>query len=51
VKLYDKHAGNKVVGRNLMDWETRVKLALGAARGVAYLQAQGGGKFIQWNIK
>jgi serine/threonine protein kinase len=34
-----------------LDWETRVKIALGAARGMAYLHAEGGGKFIHGNIK
>ncbi|GJM88896.1 hypothetical protein PR202_ga05474 [Eleusine coracana subsp. coracana] len=43
--------GNKAAGRTPMDWETRVKIALGAARGMAYLHAEGGGKFIHGNIK
>jgi serine/threonine protein kinase len=51
VKLYDKYAGNKGAGRTPMDWETRVKIALGAARGMAYLHAEAGGKFIHGNIK
>ncbi|CAL4908735.1 unnamed protein product [Urochloa decumbens] len=43
--------GNKAAGRNPLDWETRVKIALGTARGMAYLHAEGGGKFIHGNIK
>ncbi|CAD6271793.1 unnamed protein product [Miscanthus lutarioriparius] len=43
--------GNKAAGRTPLDWETRVKIALGAARGMAYLHAEGGGKFIHGNIK
>ncbi|TKW26711.1 hypothetical protein SEVIR_3G208000v4 [Setaria viridis] len=43
--------GNKAVGRNPLDWETRVKIALGTARGMAYLHGEVGGKFIHGNIK
>ncbi|KAF8719456.1 hypothetical protein HU200_024175 [Digitaria exilis] len=43
--------GNKAAGRNPLDWETRVKIALGTARGMADLHAEGGGKFIHGNIK
>lgn len=34
-----------------MDWATRVKISLEAARGIAHLHAEGGGKFIHGNIK
>ena len=35
-----------------MDWETRVKITLGIARGMAYLHFVGSGvKFIHGNIK
>ncbi|KAL6619051.1 hypothetical protein ACP70R_034190 [Stipagrostis hirtigluma subsp. patula] len=43
--------GNKTADRTPLDWETRVKIALGAARGIAYLHAEGSGKFIHGNIK
>ncbi|KAL6841257.1 hypothetical protein ACP4OV_028775 [Aristida adscensionis] len=43
--------GNKAAGRTPLNWETRVKIALGAARGIAYLHAEVGGKFIHGNIK
>ncbi|XP_062224656.1 probable inactive receptor kinase At5g58300 [Phragmites australis] len=43
--------GNKAAGRAPLDWETRVKISLDAARGIAHLHAEGGGKFIHGNIK
>ncbi|XP_062207260.1 probable inactive receptor kinase At5g58300 isoform X2 [Phragmites australis] len=43
--------GNKAAGRDPLDWETRVKISLGVARGIAHLHAEGGGKFIHGNIK
>ncbi|XP_051130987.1 probable inactive receptor kinase At5g58300 [Andrographis paniculata] len=45
--------GNKIVsGRTSSPaWETRVKISLGAARGVAYLHTVGGAKFVHGNIK
>lgn len=49
--IYFKYSGNKAAGRNPLDWETRVKIALGTARGMAHLHAEGGGKFIHGNIK
>ncbi|XP_062179939.1 probable inactive receptor kinase At5g58300 [Phragmites australis] len=49
--LYAALHGNKAAGRTPLDWEKRVKNALGAARGMAYLHAEGGGKFIHGNIK
>ncbi|KVI03713.1 Concanavalin A-like lectin/glucanase, subgroup [Cynara cardunculus var. scolymus] len=43
--------GNRGADRALVDWETRVKIALGAARGIAHIHAFGGPKFIHGNIK
>ncbi|KAH7667452.1 Non-specific serine/threonine protein kinase protein [Dioscorea alata] len=43
--------GNKTAGRTPLDWNTRVKVALGAARGVAHLHLEGGGRFAHGNIK
>ncbi|KAJ0978478.1 hypothetical protein J5N97_013952 [Dioscorea zingiberensis] len=43
--------GNKTAGRTPLDWNTRVKVALGAARGVAHLHLEGGGRFVHGNIK
>lgn len=42
--------GNKSAGRTPLDWGARVKISLGAARGIAHLHAEGG-KFIHGNIK
>jgi len=43
--------GNKASGRAPLNWETRVKISLDVARGIAHLHAEGGGKFIHGNIK
>ncbi|XP_047095306.1 probable inactive receptor kinase At5g58300 [Lolium rigidum] len=43
--------GNKSAGRAPLDWETRVRISLGAARAIAHLHIEGGGKFIHGNIK
>ncbi|KAF5737304.1 hypothetical protein HS088_TW13G00183 [Tripterygium wilfordii] len=42
--------GSKEAGRSL-DWESRVKISLGAARGIAHIHSVGGGKFVHGNIK
>ncbi|KAL0292341.1 UNVERIFIED_CONTAM: putative inactive receptor kinase [Sesamum calycinum] len=34
-----------------VDWETRLKIAIGAARGIAAIHAQKGGKLVHGNIK
>ncbi|KAM0025954.1 putative protein kinase RLK-Pelle-LRR-III family [Helianthus debilis subsp. tardiflorus] len=43
--------GNRGTERTAVDWETRVKIALGAARGIAHIQSVGGPKFTHGNIK
>ncbi|KAL2239599.1 UNVERIFIED_CONTAM: putative inactive receptor kinase, partial [Sesamum indicum] len=43
--------GNKTTGRAPLDWESRVKMSLGAARGIAHLHSIGGAKFTHGNIK
>ncbi|KAA8550456.1 hypothetical protein F0562_002140 [Nyssa sinensis] len=43
--------GNRSAGRTPLDWETRIKISLGAARGIAHIHAVGGGKFTHGNIK
>ncbi|XP_014754698.1 probable inactive receptor kinase At5g58300 isoform X2 [Brachypodium distachyon] len=43
--------GNKTTGRAPLDWETRVKISLGVARGIAHLHAEGSGKFTHGNLK
>ncbi|KAF5750722.1 hypothetical protein HS088_TW03G01061 [Tripterygium wilfordii] len=42
--------GNREPGQSL-DWESRVKISLGAARGIAHIHSVGGGKFFHGNIK
>ncbi|XP_043699123.1 probable inactive receptor kinase At5g58300 [Telopea speciosissima] len=43
--------GNRDTGRTPLDWDSRIKIALGAARGIAHIHAEGGGKFTHGNIK
>ncbi|KAI3473053.1 hypothetical protein Pfo_030022 [Paulownia fortunei] len=42
--------GNREYGRTL-DWESRVNISLGAAKGVAHIHSAGGGKMTHGNIK
>lgn len=37
--------------RTPLDWETRLRIAIGAARGVAHIHTQAGGKLVHGNIK
>ncbi|XP_057873552.1 probable inactive receptor kinase At2g26730 [Cryptomeria japonica] len=43
--------GSRGSGRTPLDWETRMRIALGAARGVSHIHEEGGGKFTHGNIK
>lgn len=43
--------GNKSSGRTALDWDSRIKISLGAARGIAHAHAVGGAKFTHGNIK
>ncbi|PPD94235.1 hypothetical protein GOBAR_DD08747 [Gossypium barbadense] len=43
--------GSREHGRPLPGWDSRVKISLGAAKGIAYIHSSGGGKFIHGNIK
>ncbi|GAA0160895.1 hypothetical protein LIER_17339 [Lithospermum erythrorhizon] len=43
--------GSRNSGRTPLDWETRVKISLGAARGIAHIHSAGGAKFAHGNIK
>lgn len=43
--------GNRGGGRTPLDWETRVKIALGTARGIAHIHSMGGPKFTHGNVK
>ncbi|XP_038724929.1 probable inactive receptor kinase At5g58300 isoform X2 [Tripterygium wilfordii] len=42
---------NREAGRTPLDWGTRVKISLGAARGIAHIHSVGGPKFTHGNIK
>ncbi|GAA0150223.1 hypothetical protein Leryth_008947 [Lithospermum erythrorhizon] len=45
--LHGKKGGNKTT----LDWDTRVRIATGAARGIARVHTENGGKFVHGNIK
>ncbi|GFY83537.1 leucine-rich repeat protein kinase family protein [Actinidia rufa] len=42
--------GNRGTGRTL-DWDSRVKISLGIAKGIAHIHSEGGVKFTHGNIK
>ncbi|KAL3531591.1 hypothetical protein ACH5RR_005112 [Cinchona calisaya] len=43
--------GNRESGRRNLDWECRVRICLGAARGIAHIHSVAGGKLSHGNIK
>ncbi|XP_023543249.1 probable inactive receptor kinase At5g58300 [Cucurbita pepo subsp. pepo] len=43
--------GSRDGGRGPPDWETRVKVSLGCAKGLAHIHSSSGGKLIHGNIK
>ncbi|CAD6240642.1 unnamed protein product [Miscanthus lutarioriparius] len=43
--------GRRGEDRTPLDWETRLKIALGAARGVAHIHTENNGRFVHGNIK
>nr|ABR17070.1 unknown [Picea sitchensis] len=43
--------GSRGSGRTPLDWDTRMRIALGAARGISHIHEEGGGKFTHGNIK
>ncbi|KAF5190960.1 Receptor-like kinase [Thalictrum thalictroides] len=43
--------GSRSTGRTPLDWDSRVKISLGTARGIAHVHSAGGGKFSHGNIK
>lgn len=43
--------GNRGTGRTPLDWDSRVKILLGTARGIAHIHTVGGSKFTHGNIK
>ncbi|XVF53461.1 hypothetical protein PTKIN_Ptkin05aG0101100 [Pterospermum kingtungense] len=43
--------GKRGEGHKPLDWETRLKIAIGAARGIAHIHSQNSGKLVHGNIK
>ncbi|XVE58415.1 hypothetical protein DITRI_Ditri04bG0168000 [Diplodiscus trichospermus] len=43
--------GKRGEGRTPLDWETRLRIAIGAARGIAHIHSQNNGKLVHGNIK
>ncbi|XVE64737.1 hypothetical protein DITRI_Ditri07aG0125300 [Diplodiscus trichospermus] len=43
--------GKRGEDRILLDWDARMKIAIGAARGIARIHMENGGKFVHGNIK
>lgn len=44
-------AAKRSADRIPLDWETRLRIAIGAARGIAHIHGQSGGKLVHGNIK
>ncbi|KAG1371466.1 putative inactive receptor kinase [Cocos nucifera] len=43
--------GNRGTERTPLDWDSRVKIILGTAHGIAHIHSKGGPKFVHGNIK
>ncbi|KAK9075403.1 hypothetical protein SSX86_003726 [Deinandra increscens subsp. villosa] len=43
--------GNRGLGRTPLDWDSRVKISLEVAKGIAHIHSEGGAKFSHGNIK
>ncbi|XP_027110570.1 probable inactive receptor kinase At5g58300 isoform X2 [Coffea arabica] len=43
--------GNRGAGITPLDWDSRMKISLGAARGIAHIHSEGGARFSHGNIK
>ena len=43
--------GNRAGGRTPLDWDSRLKISLGIARGIAHMHSVGGPKFTHGNVK
>lgn len=43
--------GNKELGRTTLDWESRIRITLGTAKGIAHIHSAGGGRLTHGNIK
>lgn len=49
--LFSLLHGNRGEGRNPLNWNSRLKIALGAAKGIASIHKEGGPKYFHGNIK
>jgi serine/threonine protein kinase len=49
--LHLNHEGKRGEGRNRIDWYSRLRIAIGTARGIAHIHNQQGGKLVHGNIK
>ncbi|KAI3524067.1 hypothetical protein L1887_02702 [Cichorium endivia] len=43
--------GNRGIGRTLLNWDSRVKISLDSAKGIAHIHSEGDTKFTHGNIK
>ncbi|KAI5657760.1 hypothetical protein M9H77_26553 [Catharanthus roseus] len=43
--------GNRGEKHTALDWESRLRIAIGAARGIAHIHTESGGKLVHGNIK
>ncbi|XP_028948531.1 probable inactive receptor kinase At4g23740 isoform X1 [Malus domestica] len=43
--------GRRGEDRNPLDWDTRLRIAIGAARGIAHIHTANGGKLVHGNVK
>ncbi|KAL7584057.1 probable inactive receptor kinase At5g58300 [Lactuca sativa] len=43
--------GNRGIGRTPLNWDSRVKISLESAKGIAHIHSEGGAKFNHGNIK
>lgn len=49
--MHPHFAAKRSEGRTPLDWETRLRIAIGAARGIAHIHTQKDGKLVHGNIK
>ncbi|KAM7489269.1 hypothetical protein LguiB_026753 [Lonicera macranthoides] len=49
--MLHSNGGKGRTPRTPIDWETRLRIAIGTARGIAYIHTQAGGKLVHGNIK
>ncbi|KAK7275902.1 hypothetical protein RIF29_17028 [Crotalaria pallida] len=49
--LFNMLHGNRGAGRTPLNWDSRMKIAIGAAKGITFIHSEGGPKFTHGNIK